>query len=265
MANFPLTPRMVNNCADDCRAEVWDSFVSPNDRPRYIGMRQMKHVRRKLLRVIMGTAYVAALAAAFCADSSRRVASVSQGFIHRATVEAPQRYTAIVLGCRVNGDDPSGCLEERLAAALELYRSGHVQRLLLSGDHGTAGYDEVNAMRGWLVDRGVPLEHVFLDHAGFDTYDTMMRARHVFQVDGALIVSQAFHLPRAVYLARAVGLDAVGVSPDPPSGSACAGSRVREPVACAKAVLNVWLRSSPKFLGPAIPITGSPRSSFDRP
>ncbi len=216
-------------------------------------------------RLVMGAAYASALALAFCADMSRRVSLASSGFIGPATAEGPQRFTAIVLGCRVNGDDPSGCLEERLARALALYESGRVQRLLLSGDHGTRGYDEVNAMSAWLVERGVPQAHVFLDHAGFDTYDTMVRARRIFQVDGALIVSQAFHLPRAVYLARAVGLDAVGVSADPPDGSACAGSRVREPLACAKAVLNVWLDASPKFLGPAIPITGSSRISFDRP
>lgn len=220
---------------------------------------------RKVIPFLFGAAWLGCLAVAFCADMVGRVAHASRAFICTDTPHAPQRYTAIVLGCRVNGDEPSLCLEERLATALELYRSGTVRRLLLSGDHGTSGYDEVNAMRAWLMERGVPTDHLFLDHAGFDTYDTMIRARHVFQVDGALIVSQKFHLPRAVYLARAVGLNAVGVSADPPLGSACAGSRVREPVACAKAVLNVWLGSSPKFFGPAIPITGSPRPSLDRP
>lgn len=222
-------------------------------------------MRSRLFGFLVGAAYFGCLAAAFCADMVRRVARGSDAFVCHEAGLAPQRFTAIVLGCRVNGDDPSGCLEERLAAALGLYRSGKAQRLLLSGDHGTTGYDEVNAMRGWFVEHGVPLDHLFLDHAGFDTYDTMMRARHVFQVDGTLIVSQNFHLPRAVFLARSVGLDAVGVSADPPSGSACAGSRMREPIACAKAVLNVWLGSSPKFLGSAIPITGSPQPSFDRP
>jgi SanA protein len=222
-------------------------------------------MRLRIFRLLVSAAYIGCLAAAFCADMVRRVAHGSDAFICQEVRLAPQRYTAIVLGCRVNGDDPSLCLEERLSTALELYRSGKAERLLLSGDHGHEGYDEVNAMRAWLVEHGVPLGHIFLDHAGFDTYDTMMRARHVFQVDGALIVSQTFHLPRAVYLARAVGLNAFGVSADPPAGTACAGGRVREPLACAKAVMNVWLGSSPKFLGPAIPITGSPQPSFDRP
>jgi SanA protein len=172
--------------------------------------------------------------------------------------------TAIVLGCRVNGEEVSGCLEERLGTALELYTSGRVQRLLLSGDHGTKGYDEVNAMMDWLAARGIPREHIFLDHAGFDTHDTMVRAHAVFQVRDAVIVSQAFHLPRAVFLAQAAGLTVMGVSADPPEGSVCAGSRIREPLACLKACADVVFATGPRFLGPAIPITGDPTPSHDK-
>lgn len=183
---------------------------------------------------------------------------------HIAFNAPPARYTGIVLGCRVNDDDVSLCLEERLARALDLYRAGKVKRLLLSGDHGQRGYDEVNTMKHWLVARGVPLDHIFLDHAGFDTYDSMVRARKVFGVDSALVITQAFHLPRAVYLAQHCGITAEGVPADPSGGSSCRGSAVREPMACVKAVFNATFRSAPKFLGPAISITGPSWPSFDR-
>ncbi len=209
--------------------------------------------------------YAALLFSGFVVDMQARVRTASEPWLVQGDAEVPFRFTAIVLGCRVNGDDPSACLEERLSKALELYQSGRVQRLLLSGDHGTAGYDEVNAMRAWLLARGVRNEHIFLDHAGFDTWDSMVRARAVFQVEGTVIVTQGFHLPRAVYLARAAGLDAVGVAADPPAGSRCGGSAVREPFACAKAVMNAAFKASPRFLGPVIPITGTPDPTLDSP
>lgn len=184
--------------------------------------------------------------------------------VERDSAMIQARYTGIVLGCRVREGDVSTCLEERLVKALELYRAGKVERLLLSGDHGRKGYDEVNAMKDWLVGQGVPVAHIFLDHAGFDTYDTMWRAREVFGVRDAVVVTQAFHLPRAVYLARSLGLDAVGSIADPPQGSVCRGSAVREPMACLKAWADVHRRARAHHGGPAIPITGSPEASFDR-
>jgi SanA protein len=220
--------------------------------------------RTRTTRLLLAGFYAACLLLAVLLDMRSRVDRSSSLFILSDSASAPARFTCIVLGCRVNGDDPSACLEERLTTALSLYEHGRVQRLLVSGDHGTKQYDEVNAMRDWFVQHGVPVEHVFLDHAGFDTYDTMVRALKVFEVRDALVVSQAFHLPRAVYLARNVGIDALGVSADPPHGSICRGSAVREPVACMKAVLNVTFHSSPHFLGPVIPIRGTPHASFDR-
>lgn len=213
----------------------------------------------------MPMAFLASLGMAVVADCVRSVRRAAAGSVHTRLSQVAPMFTAIVLGCRVNGDDPSRCLEERLRTALELYRSGRAQRLLLSGDHGTRGYDEVNTMKDWLVSQGVPEAHVFLDHAGFDTYDSMVRANKVFKVDDAIIVSQRFHLPRALYLARAAGLRAVAFAADPPGGSACRGSAVREPLACVKAVLDARLSLEPRFLGPPIPVHGDPSASFDRP
>jgi SanA protein len=217
-------------------------------------------LKRGLLLCLVGSMLVAGLTwnavrLVFQASDSRIV----------SVAHARPASAAIVLGCRVNGETVSGCLEERLATALELYTTGRVKRLLLSGDHGTRGYDEVNAMMDWLVAHGVPQAHIFLDHAGFDTHDTMVRARQVFAVTDAAVVSQRFHLPRAVYLARAAGIEATGVQADPPGGSVCRGSRVREPLACLKAWIDVSIGSGPRHLGPSIPITGSPCASYDRP
>lgn len=216
------------------------------------------------MRLLLLLIHAMALAAATMFDAQDKVRDASHAHIHRALASVPAAFVAIVPGCRVTGDAPSACLEERLSAALALFRAGRVQRLLLSGDHGTRGYDEVNTMKGWFMAHGVPADVIFLDHAGFDTYDTMVRARQVFRVDDAVVVSQAFHLYRAVFLARAVGLRASGYAADPPEGSACGGSAVREPLACLKAVLDVLLSSQPRFLGPAIPVEGSPEASFDR-
>lgn len=124
-------------------------------------------------------------------------------------------WTIIVLGSFVTDDGVSACVEERLQRAREVYSLRKGQRFLITGDHGRRDYDEVNTMMRRLVEMGVPHEHIFLDHAGFDTYDSMWRAKHVFQVDSAIIVSQGFHLPRAQYLATSVGLNAQSITADP--------------------------------------------------
>ena len=220
-------------------------------------------LRRILLRLLL-LAFIAGLGLALMGSFIQRAVRAEGTALITGGQVAPH-HTAIVLGCRVSGEVVSGCLEERLLVAQRLYAEGRVQRLLLSGDHGREGYDEVNAMKDWLMARGVPEEHIFLDHAGFDTYDSMVRAKKVYQVPDAIVISQSFHLPRALFLAQRVGLDAVGVSADPPQGSVCRGSSYREPLACVKAWLDVQLGSDPRFLGPVIPITGSPQATFDKP
>lgn len=220
---------------------------------------------RTLVKRLAITGMIAGMLVAALAWGARSwVSGSSRGHIVDRDAEV-RAGTAIVLGCRVNGEEVSGCLEERLETALGLYTTGRVQRLLLSGDHGRKGYDEVNAMMDWLVAHGVPKAHIFLDHAGFDTHDSMVRARVVYQVNDALVVSQGFHLPRAVFLAQQAGIEVAGVRADPPQGSVCGGSRWREPLACLKACADVLAGSAPRFLGPPIPITGDPCASYDRP
>lgn len=124
----------------------------------------------------------------------------------------PPAPVAIVFGAGVtpNGE-PSLMLADRVEAAVELYRRGKVGRLLMSGDNGQPDYDEVTVMKHYAVERGVPADRVNLDYAGFRTYDSCYRARVVFGVTKAILVTQGYHLPRALYLAKAVGIEAVGL------------------------------------------------------
>lgn len=180
-----------------------------------------------------------------------------------AADEAPHAQVAIVLGAGVDENGVlSAMLADRVATAVALYRAGKVSKLLMSGDHGSRDYDEVNNMRRYAEKHGVPTQDIFMDHAGFNTYDTMVRARKVFQVESALVVTQAFHLPRAVYLARSQGIDATGVSADRRPYLDPLYFEVRDAAARLKDffLVNV-IHPEPRFLGPALPITGDGRTS----
>lgn len=181
----------------------------------------------------------------------------------RDVARAPRAQAALVLGAQVLPDGRlSPMLADRVAVGAALYRAGRVRKVLVSGDHGRRGYDEVNAMRRALLDLGVPERDLFTDHAGFDTWDSVVRARKVFAVRSALVVSQEFHLPRAVWLARRAGLEASGVQADLQTyGGQGARSAVREWVARTKAAADVVRGAEPSFLGPSIPITGDGRAS----
>ncbi len=177
--------------------------------------------------------------------------------------QAPQAQVAIVLGARVQPDGRmSAMLADRVSTGARLYLAGKVEKVLASGDHGTRGYDEVNAMRRGLLDAGVPDRDIFTDHAGFDTWSSMVRAQKVFGVESALVVTQGFHLPRAVWLGKRAGLDVHGVSSDLRGyGRQNRRSSVREWLARPKAVQEVAVGRDPRFLGPQIPITGDGRLS----
>jgi SanA protein len=165
---------------------------------------------------------------------------------------------ALVLGAGLDPDgSPSSMLRDRIDVAADLYEDGRVDKILVSGDHGTIEYDEVNTMRKSLLARGVPDSKIYTDHAGFDTWDSMVRAKKVFKVDSAIVVTQGFHLPRAVWLAKRAGLRVGGVSATA-GGYGRQGKigSAREVLARVKAVEQVVTGADPKFLGKPVPIDG---------
>ncbi len=166
--------------------------------------------------------------------------------------DVPEAPVALVLGAQVHDNgSPSGFLEARLDIARRLYETGKVRAVLVSGDHGRWTYDEPDAMRQWLIERGVPDRKVVADHAGFDTYDSCQRAVRVFGVRQLIVITQSYHIDRAVALCRDAGIEATGVGDDTARrfGTFWTKAVVREQGACVKAMLDVVTGRDPVFLG----------------
>lgn len=163
----------------------------------------------------------------------------------------------LVLGCGVWSDGtPSAMLEDRLKQAITLYTNGAAPKLLMSGDHGHTDYDEVNTMKNYAMQAGVPSEDIFMDHAGFSTYESVYRAKSIFQAEKILIVTQEYHLHRALHIAKALGVEAYGVSADLRDYSGQFYRDVREILARNKDVLTGIFKPKPTYSGKPIPVWG---------
>ncbi|MCR5737084.1 MAG: YdcF family protein [Eubacterium sp.] len=178
------------------------------------------------------------------------------------TVEEAAKKDAdciIVLGAGVKPDGtPTWMLEDRILVGEELYQKQAAKKLLMSGDHGRVTYDEVNTMKGYCIEDGIPSEDIFMDHAGFETYDTMYRAKEVFGAKKVIIVTQKYHLYRSLYIANKLGLEAYGVSADLRGyGSMQSYREVREWLARVKSFGKCILKPEPKYLGDFIDIKAS--------
>lgn len=167
----------------------------------------------------------------------------------------------LILGCKVNGNSPSLMLRDRLSQGVALYGIAS-DRLLMTGDHGKDGYDEVGVMKAYAEESGISSENIFEDHAGFSTYESMYRAKEVFKAEKILIVTQEYHLYRAVYDARALGLDAYGVIAEPSMNYGGQTYRdIREVLARNKDFVFTIFKPEPTYLGEAIPISGDGNST----
>lgn len=164
--------------------------------------------------------------------------------------------TILILGAGLRNGKPSPVLKDRLDTAYTLYEKGIAPKIIVSGDHGTKNYDEVNVMKNYLIEKGVPSEDIFMDHAGFSTYDSLYRAKNVFLSEKIVIVTQEFHLYRSLYIAKKLNLDSAGVSATLRHYSGEIKFELREILARVKDFVKTIFKPKSKYIGEEIPVFG---------
>jgi len=206
-------------------------------------------------RLISFSAFGAAALAALILVTNAYIQLSTHAYQYDNASDVPVVQAVLIPGAPLLPDGtPAPIFTDRADAALALYNAGKAPKILVSGDNSTLSHNEVNPMRLYLLEKGIPDADIFLDHAGFDTYSSMYRAKHIFGVSSLIIASQSFHLPRAVFIARSLGMDAYGANAD--VGHILFSNYVREVLADEKALFDLVLQTKPKYLGSPIPITG---------
>lgn len=163
----------------------------------------------------------------------------------------------IILGAGIVEDKPSHMLEDRLLEGIKLYQNNISDKIIMSGDHGRKEYDEVNVMKNYAIQRGVPSENIFMDHAGFSTYESIYRERDIFKARKVVIVTQKYHLYRALYIANQLGIEAYGVGADPRQYVEKTYREMREILARNKDFIKCIFKPEPTYLGETIPVNGN--------
>ena len=184
------------------------------------------------------------------------VKSTTKNHIYNSLKRFPKNDVGIVFGAGINGDQPSKYLKDRLDAGILLYKSKRINKILLSGDNGREEYDELTVMKNYCFKHGVDTSKIFIDYAGFDTYSTMYRAKHIFKIKRATLISQKYHLNRAIYIGQQLGIKSVGYSANKGEYSGYAHVTFREYISIFKSFFDVLRNREPHFLGNAIDING---------
>lgn len=220
-------------------------------------MNKRKKIIRNIICVFLGTV-ILGLCAVCGINGYVRWTADSRIITSEQAAQLEDVDCILVLGCLVKDNGvPSDMLADRLARGVELYQLGAAPKLLMSGDHGQTDYDEVNTMKGYAVDSGISDEDIFMDHAGFSTYESIYRAKEIFQADKIIIVTQEYHLYRAIYIAETLGLEAYGVASDYRTFSGQSARDLREVLARVKDFGTSLFKPEPTYLGEVIPISGN--------
>lgn len=163
----------------------------------------------------------------------------------------------LVLGAGIWGNKPSPMLEDRLLEAISLYKDNICSKLIMSGDHSKSNYDEVNVMKDYAIKKGIESENIFMDHAGFSTYESIYRAKEIFGAKKIIIVTQKYHLYRALHIANKLGIEAYGVGSDPRQYTGATYRELREILARNKDFIKCIFKPEPTYLGDTIPVSGN--------
>lgn len=211
---------------------------------------------KKIKKFILPTIILCLLAFVVIWITNSNITAKTEKLIYTELKDAPRTKVAIIFGAGINGNKPSRYLKDRLDAGIALYKNNIVDKILLSGDNGRDEHDELTVMKLYCLKSGVDTTKIYIDYAGFDSYSTMYRAKHIFKVDTAILVSQKYHLNRCVYLGNKLGVKSYGYSADRGIYPGYKYYSFREKLSVTKAVLDVLRNRKPKYLGEPVDING---------
>lgn len=215
----------------------------------------MKRKYKAVIFVVLGIVLLIGIAAVSL--SVYMVKATEKNIFTADTFKNDEKADCIlILGAGVKDGKPKPMLRDRLLAGIELYKSGAAEKIIMSGDHGRADYDEVNVMRAFALEQGVRAEDIFLDHAGFSTYDSVYRAKNIFGAENIIIVSQKYHLYRALYIAKKLDVKAAGVSADLNTYGGQLKRDIREIIARDKDFFKCIIKPEAEIMGDKIPLDG---------
>lgn len=207
--------------------------------------------------------YLAIIGLVAIVSINYHVNSSTKKYIHYSIKKFPKNDVGIIFGAGINGNQPSKYLKDRLDAGIMLWKAKRINKILLSGDNGREEYDELTVMKNYCYTHGVDTTKIFIDYAGFDTYSTMYRAKYIFKIKKATLISQEYHLNRAIYIGNKLGIKSAGYSANKGQYLGYDYVRFRESLSICKAFCDVFRNREPHFLGGEININGMSNYSKD--
>lgn len=211
---------------------------------------------KKIKKFILPAIILCLIGLAVVLITNSNVTAKTEKEIFTELKDVPKTKVVIIFGAGISGDQPSRYLKDRLDAGILLYKSNKVDKILLSGDNGRNEYDELTVMKLYCQKNGVDTTKIYIDYAGFDSYSTMYRAKHIFKVDTAILVSQKYHLNRCIYLGDQLGIESFGYSADRGIYPGYNYYSFREKLSVTKSVLDIIRNRKPIYLGKPVDING---------